>query len=60
MPGQGQEAGKLAAHDALRDQLRADYPDRHIYHAPWGWVATNPDVTGPSLEELAEKLENGR
>ena len=57
MPGQGSERGKLAALDELRERLRAEYPDRHIWRAPWGWTATNPDITGPTLEELAVKLE---
>lgn len=59
MPGQGSEIGRLMAHDALRDRLRTEHPDRGIIRTPWGWAATHPDVQAPTLEELAQKLEAG-
>lgn len=53
-------AGKLAAHDALRDRLRADHPGKRIIRTPWGWAAVTPhggEIQAPTLEELAVKLE---
>jgi hypothetical protein len=59
MPGQGIERGKLAAHDALRDRLRAEHPDMRIIRTPWGWSASthgSGEIQAPTLEELAAKL----
>jgi hypothetical protein len=60
MPGQGDDRGRLIAADALRERLRAEHPDRHIYRTPWGWAAdkrgTDDVIQAPTLEELAEKL----
>ena len=64
MPGQGTERGKLAAHDELRDRLRAEYPGMRITYGPGGWCADEPRtdryIIGPTLEELAVKLEAGQ
>jgi hypothetical protein len=58
MPGQGIERGKLAAHDALRDRLRAEHPDMRIIRTPWGWSASKGggEIQAATLEELAAKL----
>jgi hypothetical protein len=61
MPGQGHEHGKLIAHDALRDRLRAEHPELRISKTPWGWEADVPGtdtvILAGTLEELAIKLE---
>jgi hypothetical protein len=50
------DAAAPAAHDALRDRLRAEHPD--LARTPWGWSASKggSEVQAATLEELAAKL----
>lgn len=60
MPGQGSEAGRLRAMDALRDRLRAEYPDAAIIRTPWGWSGRDRlrrELQAETLDELEPLLK---